>query len=44
VPFGARLSVAGDRAVIVIAAKSETTYPSKVPVVVQAWQRNSRTC
>ena len=40
-PFGARLSVAGDRAVVVIASKSETTHPRKGPMVVQAWQRRA---
>jgi len=41
VPFGARLSVAGDRAVVVIAAKSQTTDPRKGPRVIQAWQRRA---
>ena len=40
-PFGARLSVAGDRAVVVIAAKRETTDPGKGPMVIQAWQRRA---
>jgi hypothetical protein len=41
VPFGARLSVAGDQTVVVIAARSTTTDPRKGPMLIQAWQRRA---
>lgn len=41
VPFGARLSVAGDATVVVIAASSETPDPRKGPMVIRAWQRSA---
>lgn len=40
VPFGGRLSLAGDK-VLAIAAKSETPDPRKGPMVIRAWQRGS---
>jgi hypothetical protein len=39
VPFGGRISVAGDRTVVVVAARSETADPRKGPMRIQAWQR-----
>jgi hypothetical protein len=41
VPFGGRLSVAGDKTVVVVAARSETADPRKGPMVIQAWQRRA---
>jgi hypothetical protein len=41
VPFGGRLSVAGDKSVLVIAARSETTDPRKGPMVIEAWERRA---
>jgi hypothetical protein len=41
VPFGARLSVAGGKTVVVIAVQSVGPDPRKGPMIIRAWQRRA---